>query len=79
MNRSWRTALNVTRTGAINKRPDIIGVRRDGKVDAFEVLSITDDPLETKIKLRNGMDSLPEEHQGKPKIIRDLVIKRKRR
>ncbi len=65
--RSWRTATG--RLSENRRIPDIIGVRRDGKVDAFEVRSKSDnsDALETRLK--EGLNSLPPKHRGRTGVI----------
>lgn len=62
LQRAWRTATG--RVGKSRKIPDIIGVRRDGRVDAFEVESKTDKRNDLRQRLRNGMNSLPAKHRG---------------
>jgi hypothetical protein len=61
----WGTASGEK--GATNKLfPDIIGVKRNGKVDAWEVWSDTD--IKNKVdldgRLDKGRKTLPEERQG---------------
>jgi hypothetical protein len=67
MQRSWRTATN--RVGQSKWQPDVIGVRRDGKVDAFEVRSDSQTRQELIDKLRAGRKSLPSERHGRIDVI----------
>jgi hypothetical protein len=67
MQRSWRTASNREATSRLI--PDIIARRKDGKFDAWEVRSNSQDAMELRIKLRAGMDSVPLEWQGEFKIL----------
>lgn len=60
--RSWRTATG--RVGTSRKIPDIIGVRHDGKVDAFEIESRSDNEASLRSRLKEGMNTLPEERRG---------------
>jgi hypothetical protein len=62
LQRSWRTATG--RVGTSGEIPDIIGVRRTGTVDAFEVRSTSQTEAELLTKLRQGMRTLPSERQG---------------
>jgi hypothetical protein len=62
LQRSWRTATG--RVGTSGDIPDIIGVRRTGTVDAFEVRSRSQTDAELTAKLNRGMSSLPSERQG---------------
>lgn len=68
MQRSWRTATR--RVGKSGNIPDIIGVRRDGKVDAFEVESRTDVTSKPKARLEEGRNSLPAKYRGIIKVIK---------
>jgi hypothetical protein len=67
LQRSWRTATG--RVGSSGDIPDVIGVRRDGKVDAWEVQSATDDPVSLRQRLSKGMNSLPLERRGNTDVI----------
>jgi hypothetical protein len=49
--------------------PDVIGVRRNGTVDAWEVQSKTDNPQELQRRLVAGRNSLPPERQGTIQVI----------
>src|SRR5262249_12256037 len=62
LQRSWRTATGLDK--ASRSIPDIIGVRRDGVVHAFEIRSATDDFGKLRQRLREGMDTLPPERRG---------------
>jgi len=67
MQRSWRTATGrVSPSRAI---PDVIGVRRDGRVDAFEVMSRTDTAADLNARLQSGMSSLPAARRGSFSVI----------
>jgi hypothetical protein len=41
-----------------------MGVTRDGKVDAWEVVSDSDNPDDLLERLRNAMNSLPKDARG---------------
>jgi hypothetical protein len=63
LQRSWRTA-----TGRVNESrliPDTIAVRRDGRVDAWEVQSKTDDLTTLFARLKTAMGMLDEARRGK--------------
>ncbi len=64
--RAWRTAVGQDVSRRI---PDLVGITRDGIVDAFEVISNTDTPEALKLRLAEGMDSLPDEIQGSYDVI----------
>lgn len=67
MQRSWRTATGrVSPSRAI---PDVIGVRRDGRVDAFEVASRTDDRAALQSRLQDGVNTLPANRRGTVTVI----------
>lgn len=62
LQRNWRTATG--RVGTSRNIPDVIGVRRNGVVDAWEVRSATDrDPVLLQ-RLRDGMNTLPPARRG---------------
>jgi len=65
MNRAWKTAVadNPPLTG-LTTRPDIIGVRRDGTVDAIEVISGGQTGPQLLGRLDQEMNSLPTHIQG---------------
>jgi hypothetical protein len=67
LQRSWRTATG--RAGDSRSIPDVIGVRRNGTVDAWEVRSATDDPIVLRDRLRSGMDCLPPERRGTIEVL----------
>lgn len=67
MQRSWRTATG--RVGESNRVPDVIGVRRNGTVDAFEIQSRTDNPQTLQNRLDAGMDTLPDWRQGSTRVL----------
>ena len=60
--RSLRTATGLQ--DASRRKPDIIGIRNDGKVDAFEVPSTSDSEKLLKIRLKEAELTLPEELRG---------------
>jgi len=62
LQRAWRTATG--RVGSSSLRPDVIGVRKNGIVDAWEVQSDTDIYSDLLQRLREGRSSLPPERQG---------------
>jgi len=67
VHQSW-----VTATGYVSKcqyAPDIIGVRLDGKVDAFHILFACNDYDKAVRQLQKGMESLPEERRGDMNIL----------
>ena len=72
--RSWRTATD--RVGQSRRIPDLIGVRRDGRVDAFEVRSKSDRRDEPRKRLREGMRSLPSKYRGQTQVLepRELEV-----
>jgi len=55
LQRSWRTSTG--RVATSNSRPDVIGVRADGKVDAWEVKSNSQTITELEKKLEEGMSA----------------------
>ena len=57
------------RISASRDIPDVIGVRRNGVVDAWEVRSATDPVRDLEIRLENGMKTLPVERRGQIKVI----------
>jgi RHS repeat-associated protein len=61
MNRAWSTSTGIS---SDTRRPDVICVRCDGTVDAWEAISATDDPFELAARLRSGMESLPVLNRG---------------
>ena len=73
---SWRTATGRLPKASDN-RPDVIGVRiRDnvnpehtGQVDAWEVASRRDDPVDLQKKLDDDLGLLPVDRQGKGLVV----------
>ena len=65
--RSWRTATG--RESSDRAIPDVIGNRRDGRVDAFEVASKTDDPAALQQRLDSSMNTLPPQRQGTTTVL----------
>ncbi len=65
--RSWRTATG--RVGKSRKIPDVIGVRRDGKVDAIEIRSKTDSHALLEKRLEQGMATVPRARRGQTIVI----------
>ena len=65
--RSWRTATG--RVGTSRDIPDVIGVRRDGRVDAWEVRSRTDLQQDLLDRLNRGRQSLPPERRGTVQVL----------
>jgi hypothetical protein len=63
LQRSWRTATG--RTSQERLMPDIIGVRWDDVVDAWEVRSLSDTTEILRARLKVGMQSLPERYRGR--------------
>ena len=64
-----RGSYPAHRVGTSNRIPDIIGVRHDGEVDAYEVQSQSDKYEDLRKRLEEGMETLPEKHRGKTYII----------
>jgi len=67
MQRSWRTATG--RVGTSRSIPDVIGVRRDGTVNAWEVMSAADKEASLFNRLLSGRDTLPASNQGAIQVI----------
>ena len=65
--RSVRTATG--RVGTSTNQPDLIGVRRDGKVDMIEVRSKTDSMQQLQQRLTDAQNSLPADRRGKTGIV----------
>jgi RHS repeat-associated protein len=65
LQRSWRTALDYTYNNPLfRKIPDIIGIRKDGRIEAYEVKSNTDNVDMLRTRLEQSMKELPDEMQG---------------
>ncbi|MBX9653677.1 hypothetical protein K2Y11_08680, partial [bacterium] len=62
MQRSWRTATG--RVSKHNKIPDVIGVRLDGRIDAYEIKSKRDTCKTLKARLKRGMSTLSKDRRG---------------
>jgi hypothetical protein len=60
--RNWKTATGES--GASTNIPDVIGVRHNGKVDAFEVRSSSQTVKELDTKLEKDLRLLPAERRG---------------
>ena len=69
LNRSWKVTTGL-KDAAGNLRPDIIGVRRSGVVDAFEVMSKRDTVPSLIQRLNEGMNTLPVQNRGEVTVIR---------
>ncbi len=67
MDLAWRTATG--RENPSGFRPDIIGIRCDGKVDAWEVLSEGDTARELRSRLSSEMQRLPDDKQGEIRVL----------
>lgn len=67
LQRNWRTATG--RVGSSGLIPDVIGVRRSGTVDAWEVQSANDTEANLRQRLRDGMESLPPDRRGQIGVI----------
>jgi len=61
MDRAWSTSTGVSTD---TRRPDVIGVRCDGKVNAWEVMSGGDTLRNLQRRVDDGMESLPEANRG---------------
>lgn len=64
---AWRTATG--RASQSKLRPDIVGLRRDGKVDAWEIASQTDNVKDLRNRLKAGRESLPPDRRGTIDVI----------
>ena len=67
LQRNWRTATG--RVGKNRNIPDLIGVRRDGRVDAVEVRSDSDTAAALRRRLQIGLNSLPKSRRGRIQVI----------
>jgi RHS repeat-associated protein len=72
LGQSWTTATS----GTVRSRnlPDVIGVRKNGKIDAWEVESATDNALALYERLKGKMQELPAAMQGTIKVLRPKGI-----
>jgi len=68
-NRSWKVTTGL-KDAAGELRPDIIGVRRNGVVDAIEVMSRTDKYPQLIKRLNEGLQTLPAQNRGTVQVIR---------
>ena len=68
MNRSWKVTTGLKKAAG-NLRPDIIGVRWNGIVDAFEVMSKSDEEEILLGRLNEGRQSLPATNRGTVRVI----------
>jgi hypothetical protein len=64
LDRSWSTATGGA--SSYGRRPDVIGIRCDGKVLAWEVISVTDDMTELEMRVKAGYATLPAVNRGAP-------------
>lgn len=67
MNRQWSTTTGGVSTHT--DRPDVIGVRCDGKVDAWEIISENDKPKDLQKRVDEGMATLPKANRGNTFVI----------
>lgn len=67
MQRSLRTA--VGRSMERGEIPDLVGVRRDGRVDIFEVRSNSQSRYELRIKVQQMLKTLPPNMRGKGYVL----------
>ncbi|QDU71017.1 Nodulation protein O [Mucisphaera calidilacus] len=71
-NLTWRTTLNDAAGNPLTdspRRPDVIAVRRDGRVEAYEIPSELDDPTLLYNRMQEIMQTLPDERRTDPIII----------
>jgi len=62
--------LIVSKAIVSNRRPDIVGVRKYGKIDLFEVPSKTDKPKILKNRMDEVLKKLPEARRGNKEIMK---------
>jgi hypothetical protein len=62
LQKEWRTASGIDDASTL--KPDVIGHRRSGEFDAWEVQSKWDGRAALEARLREGMGSLPFEQRG---------------
>jgi hypothetical protein len=62
LNRSWNRSTGVIVSS--NLRPDVIGVRCDGRVDAWEIRSEGDTEKDLRLRLSTGLGTLPDKVRG---------------
>jgi hypothetical protein len=63
LQRSWKTATGEAT--ASSEIPDVIGIRRDGKVDVFEVRSDSQKQRQLNQKSREALKLLPANRRGR--------------
>jgi hypothetical protein len=68
LNRSWKVTTGLDQAAG-DLRPDIIGVRRNGVVDAFEVMSKRDTQTNLLRRLNEGIRTLPAQNRGAVRVI----------
>lgn len=59
----------VSKAIVSNRKPDIVGVRKDEKIDLFEVPAKTDDPKILNNRMDEVLKKLPVDRKGNKKII----------
>ncbi|MEZ6056957.1 MAG: polymorphic toxin-type HINT domain-containing protein [Planctomycetaceae bacterium] len=67
MDRAWSTSTGGV--SSCNKRPDVICVKCNGQVDAWEVQSRTDEYEDLEERLQAGMKTLPAPVQGEIDVL----------
>ena len=67
LQRAWRTATG--RVATSGRMPDVIAVRKDTRVDAWEVKSDSDKVIELRLRLREGLNTLPPARRGTVDVI----------
>jgi hypothetical protein len=67
LQRAWRTATG--RVAESSLRPDVIAVRKNGIVDAWEVISASDGEEILFLRLEEGRGTLPWSRQGEIDVI----------
>jgi hypothetical protein len=70
----WKTATGVEVSG--RELPDIIAIRNDGTVDAYEVESKTDNAWALLNRIQKRMAELPPERQGTTTVLRPEGIQK---
>ncbi|MCC5816299.1 MAG: hypothetical protein JJT78_16230 [Leptospira sp.] len=64
LNKGINRVLGEPKLISPNRRPDIVAVRKDGRIDLFEIASETDKEEDLKERMREVRDKLPEEKKG---------------
>ena len=67
MDRAWSTSTGVSTD---TRRPDVIGVRCNGKVDAWEVMSKGDTASKLQDRVDDGMKTLPVANRGETFVVK---------